>query len=325
MKEKIWQQNFSFFAFTDKKERKVSFMNKQEFYNKVAEGVKEQLGEDFDVSVQEVVKVNVTLDSLLIRHKSSNVAPSIYLNGYKMQFDDGRSMDSVIGEIISVYTENRQADILVEQVFDFDYLKDKIVVKVIGTDRNEQFLAETPHLLMGDLGLAATLYAILSSDEKGYSGFYLKEAHLTLWKKELSELFSLATENTNRMYHFVYKDITKAITSNMAHLNLSPVDDEVSEDTLYVLYDPTKNVFGASALFLKDKIKAFSEACGCDVYVLPSSIHELILLRSDSPAADLVRLKQMVRDVNREIVSEEEILSDNVFYYCRETDEIVKM
>lgn len=54
-------------------------MNKHEFYNKVTEGIKEKLGEDFSVDVREVMKVNITLDGLTILHKSENISPTIYL------------------------------------------------------------------------------------------------------------------------------------------------------------------------------------------------------------------------------------------------------
>lgn len=67
-------------------------MNKHEFYNNVVEGIKEKLGDDFAVDVREVMKVNITLDGLTILHKSENITPTIYLNGYKENFDDGRPM-----------------------------------------------------------------------------------------------------------------------------------------------------------------------------------------------------------------------------------------
>ena len=52
---------------------------------------------------------------------------------------------------------------------------------------------------------------------------------------------------------------------------------------------------------------------GGDYYILPSSIHELIVMPKDY-AADLWALEQTVRDVNRgPYVPEEEFLSDNVY------------
>ncbi|MCD8300425.1 MAG: DUF5688 family protein [Clostridiales bacterium] len=59
----------------------------------------------------------------------------------------------------------------------------------------------------------------------------------------------------------------------------------------------------------------FNEAMGGrNFYILPSSVHELILVPGER-MADEYRLTQMVREVNRETVLNEEVLADHVYYY----------
>ena len=47
---------------------------KQEFYNKVANGVSEILGDEMVVELQEVTKVNLSLDGLTIRKRNESIA-----------------------------------------------------------------------------------------------------------------------------------------------------------------------------------------------------------------------------------------------------------
>ena len=307
-----------------KKGRK--FMNKQEFYNNVVEGIKERLGNDFQIKVNEVVKVNMTLDGLTIMGKMEHIAPTIYLNDYKRQFDAGRSLESILEELISIYKNNRNPDILpAENYFDFELLKDKIVIKVIGTEKNEQFLKETPHIPMENLNLAAYFYVMLSSDSEGSLGFPLKENHLKLWNTTVAELLPLATENTNRMYHFVIRNIEEVVSEMLTGEKKQEDSIDFFSLAMYVLTDKDRSCMGSSALFLKDKIKEFSDKCDCDVFILPSSIHELILLNANLPDVDVSHLKDMVKEINATQVSEDEFLSDNVYYYSRKKDAISRL
>ena len=57
--------------------------------------------------------------------------------------------------------------------------------------------------------------------------------------------------------------------------------------------------------------------------LLPSSIHEWMIIRKEEhPLSEmnLEELRSLVRTVNSEWVSNDDVLSDNVYYYCRQTD-----
>ena len=59
-----------------------------------------------------------------------------------------------------------------------------------------------------------------------------------------------------------------------------------------------------------------------DLYILPSSIHEVILLLDDEYVQSSEELREMVRETNRMVVDQEEVLSDHIYHYDREKDEI---
>ena len=81
---------------------------------------------------------------------------------------------------------------------------------------------------------------------------------------------------------------------------------------------------GGVSLLQKEAFQKFAEEKDSDIYILPSSTHELILVLEKYKFEEQ-ELKAMVKDINESMVSEEEILSNHVYLYQRETDEIVDL
>ncbi|MEE1037925.1 MAG: DUF5688 family protein [Eubacterium sp.] len=297
---------------------------KQEFYNNVANGVSEILGDEMVVEIQEVTKVNLSLDGLTIRKQGENIAPTIYLNQYFNQFNDGRAMDDIVQDIIRVYENNQPENIMnvfkTEDFYDFDKMKEKIVLKVINTERNLDLLEQVPCLDMEGLGLSVVFYVSLMTGEQS-AGILIKNEHLKLWEKTVSDLLTVAEVNTNRMHAFVVKSMNEVLSGMFGF-----EEDLIPEDVpaLYVLTDENKT-FGASQLYLKDKIREFAKKNDCDVYILPSSVHELLLLRADFPNIEPEHLKQMVCEVNSTEVSDEDFLCDGAFKYILAEDKIIAL
>lgn len=299
-------------------------MTKRKFYESVAEIVSEVLGSGVIVDLQEVTKVNLSLEALTIRKQGENIAPTIYLNQYFNQFNDGRAMDDIVRDIIRVYENNQPENIhnvfKTEDFYDFDKMKEKIVLKVINTERNLDLLEQVPHLDMEGLGLSVVFYVSLMTGEQS-AGILIKNEHLKLWEKNVSDLLTVAEINTNRMHAFVVKSMNEVLSGAFGF-----EEDLIPEDVpvFYVLADEN-NTFGASQLYLKDKIREFAEKNNCDVYILPSSVHELLLLRADFPNLEPSYLKEMVCEVNATEVSSEDFLCDGAYKFELATDKIIAL
>ena len=92
---------------------------------------------------------------------------------------------------------------------------------------------------------------------------------------------------------------------------------------MYVLTNSTGSL-GAAALFYPDVKEKAAELMGSDYYILPSSVHEVILV-PDNPSIDAKDLCKMVKEANRTVVEEKDILSDNVYHYSREDRRLDKV
>lgn len=298
-------------------------MTKTKFYESVAESVSEVLGSEVIVEIQEVTKVNLSLDGLTIRKRNESIAPTIYLNQYFNQFNDGRTMDDIVKDIIRVYENNQPENIMdvfkTEDFYDFDKMKEKIVLKVINTERNLDLLEQVPHLDMEGLGLSVVFYVSIMTGEQS-AGILIKNEHLRLWEKKVSDLISLAEINTNRMHAFTIKSINEVLSGMFGF-----EEDLITDGPAFYVLTDENMTFGASQLYLKDKIREFAKQQDCDVYILPSSIHELLLLRADFPNLEPSYLKEMVYQVNSTQVSEEEFLFDGAYKFELATDKIIAL
>ena len=66
-------------------------------------------------------------------------------------------------------------------------------------------------------------------------------------------------------------------------------------------------------MFYEDALSELCEKIGTDLYILPSSVHEVIAVSSELGTPD--ELSQMVREVNGSQVAPEEQLSDHVYKF----------
>ena len=91
-------------------------------------------------------------------------------------------------------------------------------------------------------------------------------------------------------------------------------------ETLFILSNETRQ-FGAICMLYPEVLKKFCVEKMIDgVFVIPSSIHEVLLMIADKNKADIGYIKRMIKEVNNENVSEVERLSDSPYYYDVATD-----
>ena len=71
---------------------------------------------------------------------------------------------------------------------------------------------------------------------------------------------------------------------------------------------------GAAALFYPNQMEKIAASLGGNYFVLPSSIHEVLILPDDGNL-NYMELEQMVKEVNETTVDRKDQLSNNVYYY----------
>ena len=137
----------------------------------------------------------------------------------------------------------------------------------------------------------------------------IHHSHVAQWGVDVNEIHQLACDNTHKVFPYEFMTMNAAIEK----LTGMAVSDE--EDILYILSNQMKS-YGAAALLYPGCLEGIGMYLKDNYYILPSSVHEVIVVaEKDSPGSG--RLGSMVREVNATQMEEEDILSNQIYYYDR--------
>ena len=144
----------------------------------------------------------------------------------------------------------------------------------------------------------------------------VQDGHREAWGQEEEGLYQAAAANM-RMDKSPYFKSMGEIFKDMGPDGTNPFEDGGADVKMYVLSNQDR-VFGAAEILDRDILQAVSERLADDFIVLPSSLHETVILPSDD-APEYTGLANLVREINTFQVAEEERLSDHVYRYGRDT------
>ena len=291
------------------------------FTTLVQREVEKRAGENYRVKLNDVMKNNgVVLRGITLMQDDSNISPTIYLNPYYDAYENGdTTLGTVIDEVIDTYERNKiNRSIDMKFFLNYETVRSRIIFKLINTEKNRELLRDVPYIPFHDLSIV--FQCLVSEERFGNASILIHNVHLQLWKVNARELYEYALENTPLLQGYYLADVYTFLVEMKA---LGGIDDEEIEDMqqevpMYVLSNKSR-INGASCILYKDILKDFAMVVDKDLYVLPSSIHEVILLPSDG-TQESEQLKEMVREINQSQVEKEEVLSDSVYYYRRSDD-----
>ena len=293
-------------------------MNYPEFKQHIVSAIQEALGRDVQVTIQDIVKNNDThLDGLTVLSTQYNLSPTIYLDYYFRKYEKGVSLPEIEQEILSVYQATCPcASIDISFFTDYDKVKSRIVFKLVNYERNRDLLATIPHFRF--LDLAIVFNCLLESHSGGSATILIHNHHLGYWEITRDDLYALAVHNTPLLLKYDLRnmtDVLKELLCDEESLQTPPEVENVCP--MYMLSNQNK-LNGSVCILYQDLLKDFSERLGCDLYILPSSVHEVLILPAQNDTS-CQSLSEMVKEINSSQLSREEILSDHVYYYSRKT------
>lgn len=290
-------------------------MTFQEFQDYIEEHILCGWKEDADVEIRETKKNNgITYQGLYIRASEEVIAPCLYLEEFYKDYQHGEDMDKIIEKIRYEYEGAMERAAFYElDATQYERIRDRIVFRLVNYERNRELLNNCPYILMHDLAL--TFRWIAHTDCIGISSALITYQQLQVWNVSVDEMILVARENTKRLFppRIVNMD-TLLDEMGKGTLNLG------GQRTIFVMTNE-QQVNGATVLVYEGVLKRFAEQIGEDLYVIPSSIHELILVPV-SEFSDPEGLFTMVKEANQSITSPVDILSDSVYYYNRKKDRL---
>lgn len=288
-----------------------------EFAEKMRRGIESVMGKE--VKLHAVKKNNgVVLYGITILTDGCNMAPTLYLEKFYEDYKNGEPIKEIACEFMREYDRACiNENINIDFFKDYEQIKSLLGYKLVNADMNVELLKEVPHKRF--LNFAVVCYCDMPGEivEKvGKGCILIKNEHLEIWNVSAEEIIEEAIQNMQE--------------TNPAHLlNMMEILKELYDDPngliasklpMYVLTN-TERVFGAGALLYDNQLEKVAEEIKDDFYILPSSLHEVIILPKKF-CTDIEYLVQMVHEVNEEQVDKEERLAENVYFYSRERKEL---
>ena len=232
---------------------------------------------------------------------------TIHIRDIYDQYRDGVTMDDCVEFLAGLYQTSPDAE---EILSCWDKAKWQIEMRIVNRRWQQKFLKQVVCQKFLDLAIYCVL--VFERNPGGFIGNSVKTWMLERWGITEEELWEAAKKNLyNQTFAICSIDNVSGISGTKLEqiLNLSDLDNEI-----YVLTNPYY-YNGAVGMLRTDLLEKFAAQQGYDLYILPSSVDEVILLpdRGDRKAS---YLKSLVRKNNRDYADGCE-LSDNIYYYHR--------
>ena len=291
-------------------------MGYNEFINEVEVTIKANVAPEYKVFIQKYTKNNGTqYDGLVILNPSINISPTIYLNPYYHRYLEGVSLSDICNDIMSTYhTYQPKENFNLDFFRDYEKVKEHIIYKLINYEKNEELLGTVPFFRYYDL---AIVFQLMLSDYNGMPGTILIHNYqLDYWNITVDRLYSDAHNNTCRLLPYRLYDMYDFIKEKAG------VDTLSGNISSACILTNTSNSNGAACILYEGLIKEVSRKLKSNLILIPSSIHEFIIIPTDT-YDNLDYYSKLVKEVNEAYVQDDELLSDHAYYYSRAEDEIL--
>ena len=301
-------------------------MNFNEFVNEVKDNIKLFLPKDYEnaeVSTMECHKLNRAYTGLMVRKEGELLTPTINLNqlyeAYKTQ--PSVTMETVCRKIADIVLEAPiQVDL--KAILNYENVKDKLFIRVSSAETNKEVLEIVPHQLKEDL--AITYHVAVGKDQDGLSSMLITNEMMKEYGVTQEQIHEDAMKSSPRvmvpevssigvLIDEIYQKNILMLTPDEREMLLETLQESSEMPTFFVVTN-TDRIDGAGVIFYPEFMDNMGELLGNDFFILPSSIHQMLILPDDGQV-DAEMLRDMVKEVNATQVAPAERLTNDVYHF----------
>lgn len=302
-------------------------MTNEEFTKYVVRRLREYLPPELaegEIRTEQLVRPNDEQETALyVWTEGARMGYRAFLGRFAEQQRAGRPMEDIMREIADILSRPVESSLAVglDDMLDFERVRPHLTTKLCDPDNARDYLADKPWVPVGDW---AMFFRVKMLHQAGMTG----SAVVT---NQLMEAWGLDTETLRQA----------AVAAESANdpAWLSPLMEIVVHGPQIaganLLDSPSPLALQANDLFALSNRSRFNGACvvgwdgvldrvgevlGADFAVVPSSIHEVLIV-PDIPPRDMRVAEQSLRDGNADprIVDRDDILSNRLQFYNRAT------
>ena len=285
---------------------------KEEFVSQCRSTLYESGEDDMKIEERKVNKAQRgVLNGVLFRKEGLECAPTFYIEDFYQAYKSGTSIADLSHNAIETAVQSMDlAGTLAQDTLELIGDTDNLRVRMLNIGRNKEYLKGIP---CHELSCGFVYIAEIGCDEYGA---VITDALLKEYDMTKAELFDIAINTTAKGFPAVLHDLGESVMGDpedCVNLLEQPSGRAPAGAGPGFVLTNSRFFWGAGALFYPGMISRIHELLGGDFYVLPSSVHELILIAVDDQ--DPQQLADLVRSANRSVVRDNEILANDL-YIC---------
>jgi len=311
-------------------------MTYEEFLKLTKKNLKRFFPESFQerkVEIMEVLKNNnIKLQGVYLPGtKSYTSVPLLYLESYYQELEDGKKLEDVWQKIAQDYQKCQEAEISIDGIssreWDYETIKKSLTVYVRNAQENTDFLASCPHEIREDLALVYGFHVLVDGEKAGSAIInYDRLRWLGVSEEQLKQD---AWENMKQSNPPCFLDLqdmlAKMYSDELGDVKAGSLEylEDVDPNAMMYVLTNSNQVNGAVYMCDEEVMSLIAEKLGSDLIVIPSSIHETIILK-ETENVSVTELNAMVEAVNEEAVTPQEKLGNSVYRFDREAQRLEK-
>lgn len=290
-------------------------------YNAYKEMVLEELQRELGTDCVKGIIVRkdngIKREGIHLALRGNKPAPIVYLDSSKGIYSDSDITEFVDGVLKTYESAEKCTGNGIEQLSDWNFVKDHVKIRLLNREKNfEQLKGFLPYTEILDLLVTFDISTEKLFSEYGEGRIRITNVMLDTWNLDVADLYVVAIQNMERE-GCEFADIRRYVCGLLGVVH---TEYDKSAPSMYILRT-CDDTLGACAMLSKKIMKEVCRDLGCnEVYILPSSVHEVIIITAEG--MDVPALKSMVREVNESVVEEAEYLADNVYLYSVDLNEL---
>lgn len=286
-------------------------MNYKEYKKELQELVQKEIGDQAKVVITTQVKSNdVIKEGITFEEAGTHAVPVIYLEEIYNTYQESQAIEESVETVLDIF-RNSSPFQREDFALSWDLIKPKIQIRLLKREWNKKYINSLVYREW--LDFAIILVVRVSEKEVGSAVASVSKSMLAALQIDEKELWNAAFENLQKEYFFV-QDIRSIFIG----------ETRQSQEGTGVFVATNWNFqYGARVILRKDILKDFAEKNGYNLFILPSSQNEILIL-GDNGEMQAEDLKEMVASINGDpkLISKEEVLSNSVYYYDYKQDEV---
>ena len=296
-------------------------------YGVFKELLKEKLPEYLPDGLEEIrmefgraKKVNGNYDNLIVLPTDRcPVSPAFNLEQKYEEYRAGAELEGMLREMAGTGLCAYENPARLPEIISKEMLKDNVVMNLVNTEQNKEFLRDIPHREFQDLSVVFRW--IIGKDEAGMESIVVTDDIAECLSMTADELFQAAVRNTKEYFPPKVTDISEMMLRLVWPDELTPEKAEMlgfllegmpAKEKMWLISNRERHN-GAVSMLYEDILHELAEKMGTDLYILPSSVHEVMAISVDMGEPE--ELSEWVQEINMSELNLEDRLSNNVYFY----------